>query len=87
MSVRVGVYLGGLHVVGTLRVLALLDVLHHLPQEGVAVVLVLGHQHLQHEPQAPAAEEDGGEYTGTLSLCVAVDTEGNNSTDNNNDPD
>ena len=47
------VYLVGLCVIRTLCILGLFDVLYHLPKKGVTVVLVLGHQHFQHEPQAP----------------------------------
>lgn len=48
------VYLIGLSIFRTLCILGLFDVLDHLPKKGVTVVLVLGHQHFQHEPQAPA---------------------------------
>lgn len=57
-------HLIGLGVIGCLSILGLLDVLHHLPEEGVTVVLVLCHQHLQHEPQAPEM--------GVRSIIVSV---------------
>lgn len=47
-------YLIGLCIIRTLCILSLFDVLYHLPKKGMTVVLVLGHQHFQHEPQAPA---------------------------------
>lgn len=52
LILHVCVYFIGFCIVGRLRILGLLDVVHHLSQKGVTVVLVLGHQHLQHEPEA-----------------------------------
>ena len=72
LCVRWWWYLGGLGVVRTLGVFALLDVLHHLPQEGMAVVLVLGHQHLQHEPQAPGDQREVTTPEHSLCVCVCV---------------
>ena len=46
-------YLIGLCIIRTLCILGLFDVLYHLSKEGMTVVLILGHQHFQHEPQAP----------------------------------
>lgn len=57
-SARVGVcvYLIGLCIIWTLRVLGLFDILYHLPKKGMTVVLILGHQHFQHEPQASTSK-------------------------------
>lgn len=43
----------GFGVIRGLGILSLFDVLYHLPEEGMTVVLILHHQHLQHKPQAP----------------------------------
>lgn len=42
-----------LWVIWGLSIFCLFDVFYHLPQERVTVILILCHQHLQHEPQAP----------------------------------
>lgn len=70
----------GFGVLGGLGVLSLFDVLHHLPEEGVTVVLVLHHQHLQHKPQAPKPPHT---HRHTLSsfhfswTCLAKDPQAN----------
>lgn len=53
MHVCVCAYLIGFCVIRTLCILGLFDVLYHLPKKGMTVVLILGHQHFQHEPEAP----------------------------------
>ena len=50
-------YLVGFGIGGGLGVFRLLDVFDHFPDEGVAVVLILGHDDLQHKPQSPDKEE------------------------------
>lgn len=54
---RCKVYLVGFGVGGSLGIFCLFDIFHHFPDEGVAVVLVFGHDDLQDEPQSPEKEE------------------------------
>lgn len=53
---RGNVHLIGFGVAGSLGIFRLFDILHHLPDEGVAVVLVLGHDDLKDKPQSPEQE-------------------------------
>lgn len=50
------IYLVGLCIIRTLSILGLFDIFYHLPKKGMTVVLILGHQHFKHEPQASIYE-------------------------------
>lgn len=50
------VYLVGFGIAGGLGIFRLFDIFYHFPDEGVAVVLVLGHNDLKDKPQSPDNE-------------------------------
>lgn len=50
------VYLVGFGIAGGLDIFCLFDIFHHFPDEGVTVVLVLGHNNLKDKPQSPDKE-------------------------------
>lgn len=45
-------YLVGFRISGGLGIFSLFDIFHHFPYEGVAVVLILGHDNLKDKPQS-----------------------------------
>lgn len=49
-------YLVGFGIAGGLSIFRLFDIFHHFPNEGVAVVLILGHNYLKDKPQSPDKE-------------------------------
>lgn len=55
-SLRCNVYLIGFGIAGGLSIFCLFDIFHHFPYEGVAVVLILGHDNLKDKPQSPNKE-------------------------------
>lgn len=50
------VYLIGLRIAGRLGIFCLLDIFHHFPDEGMAVILILGHDNFKNKPQSPEKE-------------------------------
>lgn len=51
-------YLVGFRISGGLGIFSLFDIFHHFPYEGVAVVLILGHDNLKDKPQSPDKKEE-----------------------------
>lgn len=67
-------YLVGLCIIRTLSILGLFDIFYHLPKKGMTVVLILGHQHFKHEPQASIYEHTHTQNKYSLCHSCAIIT-------------